>query len=150
MPDAVKSCPDCGAIDLVISSSLEGATAACVICDWKGPVSDTVAFLTTETVYSIEKVSETLMRAAAKHAAGPMIQVIELLGLSPSPDQSDAAGWTETVEECRNKLLQTILLAIVEATFNGGVEAHLKAKAFLQRRHPSEAARLYPEPVEKS
>lgn len=108
-------------------------------------MEDTVVFATTEKVYDANRVGEILIRVMSKYAAGPLIQALEALGLSPKEADSDVTGWNTLIAELRQDVLRSVLAATIEASFTAGVEAHAKAKEFLVRRYPKEAAKLYPE-----
>lgn len=143
------ACPDCGSIDVTMPA-IYGANATCPICNWEGAAGATTGLLTSDRVFGIEEVGEILIRTVGRYSAGPVIQCLEVLGLSPKAATSDVAGWSELIDELRNEVLQAIVAATVEAALNAGASAHHRAKEFLVRRNFAEAVRVYPELVAKN
>jgi hypothetical protein len=90
MAEARHFCPDCGSIDLrVTNSGLTGpdgeslARGSCPNCSWEGPLSKTIGAVTQEQFWDSDRVGDVLLRVMAKNAAGPLVQVLEFIGLLP-------------------------------------------------------------------
>lgn len=124
-------CPDCGSIDMEISGqgilSASGdstATATCPNCAWKGPLADTLGLATTETLWTVERIGELMIRLMGVHAAGPMVQAYEHVGLIPREVPEDEnltdnarADHNEMVQAIRNRVMTAIVAAAIEAGF---------------------------------
>lgn len=143
MSSVHASCPQCGGLDLEVPQ-LVGGTASCPICRWSGPMSDTIGLATTEAVYDSNRVGEILIRVASKYVVAPLIQATEVIGLIPKKETSEVAGWAEEIDIIRDRLVHRILEGLIPLIFESCMLAHQEAKTFLTRRHPQEAAKVYP------
>ena len=148
MAETHYACPDCGSIDLEISG--EGlrdvddkslARAECPNCAWAGALKDTVGFATTENVFTAERLGEVMLRVSAKHAAGPLVQVLEWAGLLPPvleaapPAEATQGGEPWTVEdlERHNELAQQMRNEVMRATFEAFITASFEKAAEMHR-----------------
>lgn len=147
MSDPTYMCPDCGFNELTISGkglkAADGSSLAkssCPNCSWEGPLSATVGVLTTERLWTSNAIGDLMLRLVTKHAAGPMVQAYEFIGLLPksrdvraeSPEGADpsaddvaeAEEHNELVQACRNHVMRAIFSAAIEAGFAAAEEAH--------------------------
>lgn len=90
MGEARHFCPDCGSIDIeIINRDLRDdkgnslGRAECPNCGWKGALTQTIGAVSTEQFWDAERVGEVMMRTMAIHAAGPLVQCLEFIGLLP-------------------------------------------------------------------
>lgn len=147
---ATHTCPECGCPDLIIekkglvdSSGGSLATAECPICTWEGKLSDTVGMATTEQLWTIERIGDLLLKVTHKHAAGPMIQALEHVGLIPKmlppkeystvggkqgeknrEDQRKRREHNEVVQKIRDRVARASFAALIEAGFTEAAECH--------------------------
>ncbi len=151
-PEAHYACPDCGSIDLSIRG--EGlkapdggslAKAECPNCAWAGGLSDTVGFATTENVWTVERVGEVLLRVSAKHAAGPMVQVLEFTGLipktlekAPPAEENQGRNWSEEELNNHNELAQIIRDRVMRRTFEAFIVAAFEEAAHCNKLYAIE------------
>lgn len=144
-------CPECGAIDLNIhgeglvdSEGLSTATASCPNCSWSGQLKDTVGAATTERFFDIEKVGEILMRVLSTRAAGPLVQVLEYLGLIPRmAEYEDVKGAEAAVQYARDYAMREIMTSALESAFNASMVAQEVFKDWLYTNHPELAVEKY-------
>lgn len=145
--DPVYMCPDCGFNELKIQGEgLKGpdgeslARAGCPNCAWEGPLSATIGVLTTERLWTSKAVGDLMIRLVSRHAAGPMVQAYEFIGLLPKmrdaqaecpegavPSDEDikaVAEHNELAQACRNHVMKEIFTAAVSAGFTAAEEAH--------------------------
>ncbi len=141
--EAHYTCPDCGSIDLAIrgegikdSEGKSLARATCPNCAWDGNLSDTIGFATTETVWTVERIAEVLLRVSTKHAAGPIIQVLEFSGLipkhmdeAPPPEQNQGRNWSDEKLKQHNELAQIIRDRVARRVFESFVTAAFEEAA---------------------
>lgn len=121
MVEARYFCPNCGSIDLRVKAgdiiTVKGSsTATCELCGWEGPLKDTTGAATTETFYDIEKIADILLRVVSKHAAGPLSQAFQLVGLLEPGDQ-----------EGLNKIMKAAFTGLIEGAF-GAASEHASSK----------------------
>jgi predicted RNA-binding Zn-ribbon protein involved in translation (DUF1610 family) len=143
-------CPDCGSIDLQIFNAElcddEGKSlgrAECPNCAWKGPLTATIGAMTTERMWDANRVGDLMLRVMAVHAAGPLVQALEFVGLLPrqrllpmppppgsSPEEqvkyeSDLAiyndpstmRWNRAAQEARDSVMRKIMEGAITAGF---------------------------------
>ena len=126
MTTARYSCPSCGSIDISVSEIT--STWSCPICEARGELRDAVGFVTTESVWDIEKVAEVSLRVVAKHSAGPLLQLWEFVGIVPLqgwPARPAGAGprrraheaWNARVQEIRDNVLRAVMASSLSAAF---------------------------------
>lgn len=153
MEQYIYTCPECGSpsikyesIGLVIANK-DGVDrvkrdASCEDCDWKGLLSDTMHFATTEKVWTIESVADFLTQVMAKHTSGPMLQALEHVGIMPAPISKDGIyrkeGVSEEeteegveahnalVRELRENVIRASLAGMISGGFTAASEAHHK------------------------
>jgi hypothetical protein len=118
MAELVRSCPDCGSIDVevageVVIDPLKGAI--CPNCDWKGTVNETVGVASSEDFWTIERVGSVLLRVISKWGAGPMCQVFEYVGILEKDDQA-----------ARDVIMQAASAACIQAAFEAAHSIHLE------------------------
>ena len=119
------SCPSCGSIDLQISEL--ASTWVCPICEARGELRDAVGFVTSESVWDIEKVAEVSLRVVAKHSAGPLLQLWEFVGIVPrmkeitrevtGPRRRAYEAWNARVQEIRDNVLRAVMASSLSAAF---------------------------------
>lgn len=139
MADARHFCPDCGSIDLDMTTKggiitrPDTNTARCPNCGWSGPVSKTIGAVTTEQFWDAERVGEVMLRVMAIHGAGPLVQALEFIGLLPRmkevppydllyddglpPPRQVAMKWNAEAQNSRNAVMQAIMEAAITAAF---------------------------------
>lgn len=145
--DPVYMCPDCGFNELKIQGEgLKGpdgeslATAECPHCAWEGPLSSTIGVLTTERLWTSKAIGDLMIRLVSRHAAGPMVQAYEFIGLLPqkrdahaecpegaTPSEEDlkaVAEHNDLAQACRNHVMKAVFAAAVEAGFTAAEEAN--------------------------
>lgn len=136
MRDVRYFCPQCQSIELEISKGLiihaaeQGPTASCATCAWEGPLKECLGAIAPEGAqfWDANKVANLLLLVVSKYAAGPLIQVMEHVGLLPRERNSDA-------EELRDELLRTIIGAAVSAAFEKAAEL---APAYYAKHDPQQ------------
>lgn len=126
MTTARYSCPSCGSIDLELKGTVVQHWT-CVVCGARGEMKDTVAFVTSETVWDIEKVAEVSLRTLAKHSAGPLLQLWEFVGIVPrmkettrevtGPRRRAYEAWNARVQEIRDNVLRAVMASSLSAAF---------------------------------
>jgi hypothetical protein len=145
--EARHCCPDCGSIDLVVTSKgLLGADgkslsrATCPNCAWEGPLKDTIGLATTEQVWTTERIAEVMLRVSSKHAAGPLIQLLEYIGLVPAMQEgtsSEARGHNDIVQLIRDRVARSTFEGMVTAAFEEAAHCHKAyAVAYDKPLHP--------------
>jgi len=122
MTDLRRFCPTCGFIDLEIGT----IQVSCPNCQWVGTIEETVlAADSTEKFYGIEEIGNILIRVAAMHAAGPLLQTMQHVGLLPKtqdPEKSDE--YNAAAQEATDHVMRRILEGCVKAAFESAGEAH--------------------------
>jgi hypothetical protein len=69
----------------------------------------------SENLWTSERVGNALLLVASKHAAGPMISTLELIGLVP-PIRGEATE-QESARSIREQVMRGILEAVVTSAF---------------------------------
>lgn len=123
-------CPECGGPEVhvggskeelearvKIAASLRGLDARCQLCGWSGKVEDMLGHASSEGFYTIEKIANILLMVTAKHAAGPLCQALEMVGLIEKDDQ-----------EGKEKVIKAVTEAMVTSAFQTAAD-HTAAKA---------------------
>ena len=126
----VAFCPDCQGNELqfdtrrVVSGNAP-PPAACQLCGWKGNTHELLVAVgpATAHMWTGDKVANVLLYAATRFSAGPMLQVLELLGLIPKlPDGEAADEERQSAERVRGEVLKAVLEATVTAAFEKAAE----------------------------
>lgn len=148
--EARHFCPDCGSIDLEITNrelrDAEGKSlgrAKCPNCAWEGPLTQTVGAVTQGQFWDSKRVGDLMIRVMAVHAAGPLVQALEFVGLlprkrekpAPLPEaatdeervkyESDLAlwedpgtvKWNRAAQEARDSVMRKIMEAAITEGF---------------------------------
>ncbi len=150
MAESRHFCPDCGSIDIRavdgsdLISTPGSRTMECPNCSWKGPISDTLGAVSSEAFWDIERVGDVLIRVLAKHGAGPLVQVLEFVGLLPRMKTVSAsddlppkevldklAAYNEIVQRCRDAVMREIFTAAITAAFEAAEKANKDLSAAL-------------------
>lgn len=127
-------CPKCQGNEMVFGSvrdAFDTVSAACNLCKWSGRSDETVGAVSPANVHfwNAEKIGNVMLIAMAKHGAGPLIQVLELLGIMP-PIPTSAEGTmtarqleeAQSAQECRDRVMQAVVGAAVTAAFETAAE----------------------------
>jgi len=133
MTQARYFCPDCGSIDLNINIGIT-KTASCPNCSWEGPLSQTVGAVTSEQFWDSERVGEVLLRVLATKAAGPVVQVLEFIGLLPrkkvavaeltETEAEDLQRWNAAAQQARDAVMRSLMAAALSAAFEEAEKQH--------------------------
>lgn len=141
MSEARYFCPDCGSIDLVVAASAvlsvaggSGSTAQCPNCEWSGALSETIGAVSSEQFWDAERVGRVLLRVVQKRAAGPLVQVLEFVGILPrfktvdselsEKDKTGLVAYNTMVQNCRDHVMREMFAASITAGFEAAEEAH--------------------------
>lgn len=118
-------CPRCQGMELDIEMEgiirVEGGVATnharCKLCGWEGMHHELIGALSeaNELFWTGERIANALIMAATKHAAGPMLQVLELIGLIPRVQGS--AEEQKSAEAIREQVIRAVLEGIVTGAF---------------------------------
>lgn len=111
MSKQVYICPQCGCPDLIkdkhtIVLDAKERQTSCPNCKWKGSYAERVAVVSTENVYNTEAVFNLLLFVTLKHAAGPLAQAFEHIGLLEAGDQ-----------EGRDVVMRAAIEGLIEKSF---------------------------------
>lgn len=128
---AIYICPQCGCPDIEISQSALALPASqrpvrCPNCGWKAMLSDAAGIATTEKVFDTKAVLNLLLYVVTKHAAGPVSQALQFIGLIQQGDQ-----------EGLDKVMRAATAGMVEQAFMAAAE-HAATKKELSERGSSE------------
>lgn len=138
-----NTCPDCGSLDVEVKTALVVVagdsvedTARCANCAWEGPASQIRVFATTQQLWDIERVGSVALRVISKHAAGPLVQLWEFVGILPRSRQitrevtgkrkKAANEYNNKVNEVRGEVMREVFAAALEAAFNTAAKAREK------------------------
>ncbi len=143
MTEPVYLCPDCGFNELEIKNAgLKGpdggslSRSRCPNCGWEGPTAQTVGVATTERLWNSKAIGDLMIRLVSKHAAGPMVQAYEFIGLLPKKRyleegqeltdelKAEIDAHNNLAQACRNHVMKAVFAAAVEAGFTAAEEAH--------------------------
>lgn len=122
MADVRRFCPTCGFIDLEIGT----IQVSCPNCSWTGTLEETVlAAESTEKFYGIEEIGSLLINVAATHAAGPLLQTMQHVGLLPRTDTpGKSEEYNAAAQAATDHVMRRILEGCVKAAFEAAGEAH--------------------------
>jgi len=140
-------CPECGCIDLEVkgiglvdAENMSMATASCPNCQWNGSTRDTVGMATTERLWTIERLGETMLRVSTKHAAGPIVQLLEFSGLlpkildeAPPPEKNDGKVWSDKDLKTHNELAQQMRDVVMQSIFESMLRSSFETAANANR-----------------
>lgn len=148
-------CPKCAYIGVIVANG----RAECPLCQWKGEARETLGAITTETFWDEKKVGDLMLVVLARHAAGPLIQALEHIGLLPrmitlpgadlvegTAEYSKARErfydpltpkWNEAAQVARNATMQAIMEASLTTALTEAVRQNkLFAIATDSQQHP--------------
>lgn len=140
MTDLQYFCPQCCGNEVRVERPVLLGTgpghAQCPLCGWQGSADDVLATPTPDhkTFWDGERVANLLIYAATHHAAGPLVQALEVVGLVPRVTGSE--------EEQRSALFVRagVLKAVLEAVVVAGFEAAAKlSPSHFERFDPARA-----------
>jgi len=153
MAEARHFCPDCGSIDLIftrgrvlVSADQNAATTAnCPNCTWSGTLSETIGAITSEQFWDVERVGRVLLRVVSRHGAGPIVQVLEFVGILPriktAPDDETPAerlrAYNTWVLSSRDLVMREIFTAAITAGFETAQKVAAHGVATGVRRQPT-------------
>lgn len=131
MSSAIYICPTCGCPDLVTPESTlilspDVKIANCPNCGWEGTLRSAAGILTSENVYDTKAIAQLLFHVTAKHAAGPLAQALQLIGLLDVSDQ-----------EGLDKIMRSVCGAMVEAAFTAAGERAVELKEKAEKSNAS-------------
>ncbi len=118
-------CPSCYGMEIKLDKVVlitNEPKAHCQLCGWEGHRSDLIAGIepSNRAFWTSERVGDTLLMVVSKYAAGPALQVLELIGVVPriegSREQQDSA------RAIREHVLKEVLGAVVTAAFTAAAE----------------------------
>lgn len=104
-------CPRCGCPDLIgakvtLVVDPKDLKVSCPNCKWSGTHAERVAVVSSENVYNTEAVFNMLLFVTLKHAAGPLAQAFEHIGLLEAGDQ-----------EGRDAVMRAAIEGLIEKSF---------------------------------
>lgn len=134
-------CPQCQSIEVSVQRPLiidpikpnGGATASCGHCGWGGGAEELIGALAPENeqFWTGERVANVMLGTVARHAAGPLIQVLGFLGLTPQLIDATTRDATTILEDSshnadaqviRDKVMQAVLAAAITAAYETAAE----------------------------
>lgn len=126
-------CPRCGCPDLIgakvtLVVDPKDLKVSCPNCKWTGTHAERVAVVSSENVYNTEAVFNLLLFVTLKHAAGPLAQAFEHIGLLEAGDQ-----------EGRDAVMRAAIEGLIEKSFVAAATHaanKLSAKEAVTKRHP--------------
>jgi hypothetical protein len=138
-PDEVAYfCPKCQSLEIeettkgiIIGSSPN--RARCLLCKWEGTTNELIGALapTNEFFWTPEKVANALLIGASKYAAGPLVQLLEFIGLVPKIEGGKEEK--QSARDIREAVVKAVLEAVVTASFE---TAAALSPPHNQRFHP--------------
>lgn len=126
-------CKQCGCPDLMepqksaIVLEAKHRKVSCPNCKWEGPLSEAAGIYTTEKVYDTKEVLNLLLYVTTKHAAGPIAQALEFIGMI---EKDDAEG--------RNIIMRAALEGLIRDSFVAASEHSAEKTA--REKHGDEEA----------
>jgi hypothetical protein len=130
-------CPQCQSNEMTMGNvtAADGSvSASCGLCQWSGRSTEVVGAVSPANAqfWNAERIGNVMLIATAKHGAGPLIQVLELLGILPpvpggtgytmTPEQREEAL---SAQDCRDRVMQAVIGAAVTAAFETAAEVSL-------------------------
>lgn len=140
----VVFCPQCLAPEVTIKQSpvIGGVdTVRCELCGFVGDIPDVMAIVSgrDETYWTSERIGNALLYGATRHAAGPMVQLLELVGLVPRIE--GPAEQQKSACAVREGVVKAVLEAVVTSAF--------ETAAALTPAHYQRFENLMPESAER-
>jgi hypothetical protein len=114
-------CPQCQGMELELQPNfLIGAgpsVAKCKLCRWQGGSDQLIGALNPENekFWTAERIANVLLAVSTKHAAGPLVQVLELLGLVPAVKGS--LEEQRSAEAVREGVMKAVLEGVIVGAF---------------------------------
>lgn len=126
MASQIYICRQCGCPDLVTEKTslvieAKDRKAACPNCKWEGPLSEAAGIYTKDKVYDTKEVVNLLLHVTTKHAAGPIAQALEFIGLLEKGD-----------DEGRNVIMRAALEGLIRESFVAAAE-HAAKKGNMEK-----------------
>jgi hypothetical protein len=125
-------CPRCYGVEIAVEATgvqLVGVEprggAKCLLCGWAGLRADLVAGITpaNHEFWTSDRVANALLTAAARHCAGPMVQILEMLGLAPRVEGDEEQQ--ASAQHVREGIVKAVLESVVTAAFQAAGELTL-------------------------
>lgn len=125
-------CPRCYGVELAVEATgvqLVGVEsrggAKCLLCQWVGLRSELIAGITpaNHEFWTSDRVANALLTASARHCAGPMVQILEMLGLAPRIEGTEEQQ--ASAQLVREGLVKAVLEAVVTSAFQAAGELSL-------------------------
>jgi hypothetical protein len=124
-------CPRCQGLEIeiaaqaILTGQLGDRQARCHLCGWTGTVEDLIGALspTGEVFWTSDRVASALLKGVTKFAAGPCVQLMEVIGLVPKIEGSVAEQ--QSARDVREAVLKAVLAAVVTAAFEAAAEPTL-------------------------
>jgi hypothetical protein len=124
-------CPKCQNIDVEVrkpaiidpTKPSGGKSFFCPLCKTEGDVGELIGALNPENkeFWTGERIGHVMTLGAAKVAAGPMLQLLELIGLVPDPHEGEADA-RQSALKVREAVVRDVISAFVEASFLAAAE----------------------------
>lgn len=120
MSTVVIFCPQCLAPEVTVEQSpvIGGQdTVSCKLCGFAGDIPDVMAIVSgrDETYWTSERVGNALLYGATRHVAGPMVQLLELVGLVPRIE--GPSEQQKSARAVREGVMKAVLEAVVTSAF---------------------------------
>lgn len=120
MSSVVIFCPQCLAPEVEVHQSpvIGGEEfVVCGLCGFRGAIADVMAIVSgrDETYWTVERVGNALLYGATRHAAGPMVQLLELIGLVPRIEGTSEQQASARL--VREGVMKAVLEAVVSSAF---------------------------------
>lgn len=143
MSSQLYICRQCGCPDLVAEKTnlvveAKNRHAACPNCKWEGPLSEAAGIYTKNKVYDTKAVVNLLLFVTTKHAAGPIAQALEFIGLLEKDDQE---GRDIVMRSALEGLIRESFVAAAEHSAKKGMEKHGAEQVVEQKDEISEEER---------
>lgn len=133
--EAHHFCPRCMSPEVQVAElmGIDGQYAAsCPHCNWKGTGAETLGALTSETIWTADRVLQVLLNASIRTAAGPLVGTLEYVGLLPkvldAPNdritEDKLNKHNEIAQECRDRVLRSCLEALIVRALEEASEAN--------------------------
>ena len=130
-------CPLCQGMEIDLRQSnlvgIDQGPARCRLCSWTGSPDELIGALSeqNEKFWTSDRVASALLMAATKHAAGPMVQVLETIGLIPR------IGGTPEEQVSATDVREGVMRAVLEGIVTGAFEtAAVLSPAHFQKYDP--------------
>lgn len=124
-------CPKCQNIDVEITQPRiidvtkknGGATFHCPLCGASGGADELIGALSPENkkFWNTERIGQVMLRAGTKVAAGPLLQVLELIGLIPRVEVGTPEQQADALK-VREAVAKDVIASFVEAAFTASAQ----------------------------